>query len=425
MPSVRERVEAANQLACKNMIEAEPFLLDVRKALDVVPGMLPNLILHSGPPIEWDRMSLPQKNGIIGAILFEGLAHDPYQAEGAVRSGEILLSPCHGHGVVGSMAGATSASMQVFMVKNRVHGNLSFSQIYGRGRNMLTFGIFNNVVLEDYHWTHSVLAQAIATGVRTSGGINLRNIITRALTMGDECHGRSMAGTYHFILELLPAMSRGGVEAEMLGTWAQFAIDNFNTFLFLNMAAAKNIADTAHGIPYSTIVTAMSRNGVDFGIRVSGLGDQWFTAPAPQIDGLYFSSRWSKADALPDMGDSSITETIGLGGFVLSNAPALIQMIGGTLEEARRYTQEMYEITTTTNPNFLLPAWDFRGAPLGIDIRKVVQVNISPIIDTAIAGKKGGFIGIGINRAPMKVFSNALKAFTERYISKETIEERI
>ena len=419
MTNVQEKIEAANRLVCKKMVEAQPILIDVRKCLDVVPGMLPNMILHSGPPITWDRMGQPQKNGILGAVLFEGLARDSKEAEGAIRSGEILLAPCHEHSTVGSMAGVTSASMQVFVVKNEVQNNMSFHQIFEPGENMFTFGIYSEKVLEDYRFMNGPWAQAMAAGVRASDGINLRNIIARALTMGDECHNRCGAGTYQFTLELIHAMSEAGVDAEMLGLFARTAMEHPIFFLFLNMAAAKNIADAGHGVNYSTVVTALCRNGVDFGVRVSGLGDRWFTAPEPEIEGLYFSSQWSQADASPDMGDSSITETVGLGATVMSNAPALLQTVGSTLEEARRYTQEMYEITVTRNPNFLLPVWGFQGAPLGIDIRKVVQTNVTPMIDTGIAAKKGGFIGIGLCRAPMQAFQKALVAFGEQYLGNE------
>jgi hypothetical protein len=314
------------------------------------------------------------------------------------------------------MAGITSASMYVFIVKNLIHNNVSFHQIYGPGRNMFTFGSFNEKVFNEYKWTHGSWAQAMASGIRASGGINLRNIMARSLTMGDDCHNRGVAGTYHFMLELIYSMSQAGVDAKMLGIFSKNAIEIFNIFVFLDMAAAKNIADAGHGVPFSTIVTTLCRNGVEFGIRVSSLGDSWFTAPAPEVEGIYFSSQWSKKDANLDMGDSAITETIGLGGFVMSNAPALLQMVGCTLQDARRYTQDMYEITVTKNPNFLLPAWDFQGAPLGIDLRKVVQTNITPIIDTGIAGKNGGFIGVGLNRAPMKCFQEALIAFSEKYL---------
>lgn len=393
--------------------------MDVRKALDVVPGMVPNLILHSGTPITWDRMCQPQKNGVIGAVLFEGLARDAKEAEGAVQSGEILLAPNHAHSTVGGMAGITSASMQVFVVKNQVHNNLSFNQIYGRDQSFFNFGVFDQKVIEEYRWMHGPWAQAMAAGVRASGGINLRNIMARALTMGDECHNRSLAGTYHFVLELISAMSEAGVDAKMLGMFAKAAREYFTFFLSLNMAAAKNIADAGHGVPYSTVVTALCRNGVDFGIRVSGLGDKWFTAPSPEIEGVYFSSQWSKSDACPDMGDSAITETVGLGGFIMFNAPAFLHIVGCSLEEGRRYTREGYEICVTKNPNFLVPALGFQGAPLGIDIRKVVQTNITPIIDTGIAAKKGGYIGIGLGRAPVKAFQDALITFAEQYLKGE------
>jgi hypothetical protein len=418
MNDVRKRIEEANNKAAGIMMEAEPILMDIQKAVDVIPGMNENMVLHSGPPVTWDRMSGPQKEGIIGAVLHEKLAADPADAAKRVERGEILIEPCHEHSSVGSMAGITSASFPVFVVKNKIHGNYAYHQVFfdgpGRQASRLTMGVYNEEVEQALQWRRDVLAPALRAAIHAAGGINLRNIIARALNMGDECHNRFVAGTYRFTMEVVPYMLRAGVSEGTVARFVEASTENEQFFLFLGMPACKAIADAAHNIPYSTVVTCMARNGTNTGIRVSGLGDKWFTAPSPPVQGLYFSSKYGQEDACPDMGDSTITETVGLGGFTLANSPAFMEMVGGTVNDALDYTRQMYEITVARNKNFLLPFLNFQGSPLGIDIRKVVEKGITPICDTGIAGRKGGFIGVGISRQPIEMFKTALKDFAEK-----------
>lgn len=186
--------------------------------------------------------------------------------------------------------------------------------------------------------------------------------------------------------------------------------------LNLTMPACKCTLDAAKGIPYSTIVTTQARNGTEFGIRVSGIdgGNRWFTAPAEIIDGLYFPG-YSQEDANPDIGDSVITETCGIGGFAMATAPAIVQFVGGTPQDAVNYTTSMYEITTVENNVYTIPFLNFRGTPTGIDIRKVVETGIRPVINTGIAHKDPGVgqVGAGIVHPPMKCYEDALEAFVQ------------
>jgi hypothetical protein len=416
---LRDKIEVANHEAVTRMMEAEPVLVDVGKALDVVPGMGEHVILHSGPPVSWDRMSVPQRQAIIGSILHERLAGSVHEAQRKAERGDILIEACHDHGCVGSMTGITSASTPVFVVKNVAHGNYAYHQIFfdgaGPQASRLTLGVYDEKVEEALCWRRDHIAPALRRAIHAAEGINLKAIISRALTMGDECHSRCWAATYRATLELLPHLLRAGVANDVVIRWVEMSTENGQTFLFLCLPACKAIADAAHHIPYSTVVTCLARNGTDSGIKVSGLGDSWFTAPSPPVTkALYFSSRHGPKDACLDMGDSSITETVGLGGFMMSNAPAFVEMIGGTMEDALRYTREMEEITVTKNRNFPIPLLNFEGSPLGIDIRKVVEQGITPVCDTGIAGKEGELIGIGVSRQPMQMFKKALRAFAEK-----------
>lgn len=416
MSELKTKIEEANQQAVATILEARPVLVDVAPALEVVPGMAPNLILHSAPAIEWERMCGPHKNGVIGAALWEGLADSPEQAEQKIRAGEIRVEPCHHHDSVGAGAGITSASTPMLVVENAVHNNRAFSCISeGGGLRLLKWGAYDEQIGKHLTWQKDVLGPVLQGAVRASGGIDIKNIIAKAVQMGDECHNRTIASTALFLRELYgPLVDSKAEQSELLAS-INFLVEADQFFLHGIMAAAKAMLLPAKGIEYSTVVTAMARNGVEFGIQVAGLGDQWFIAPANDVEGLFFRSEWSYGDAAPDLGDSSITETIGLGGFIQPAAPTVQQYVQGSLQQAVANTLEMTQICAATNNDVQIPAMDFAGAPIGIDIRKVVQTGIAPLIDTAITHKEGGLIGAGQVRAPMGCFEKALKAFSERY----------
>jgi hypothetical protein len=397
------------------MMSARPLLKGVAKARDVIPGMRDRLILHAGPPIEWERMSGPLRGAVIGALLFEGLAGDEAEAIALIDRGEIDFAPCHHHQTVGPMAGVTSASMAVYVVENVTHGNLAFSNLNEGYGKVLRYGAYSPEVLEKLGWMNSVMAPVLADALAASAELDLRVLLAEALHMGDEGHNRNKAGSLLFLKLLSPHVARVAtpdVAEEVL----RFLGDNALSVLNPVMAACKAMADAAHGVEGSTIVTAMARNGTDFGIRVSGLGDDWFTAPAQVPEGLYFSG-FSAADANADIGDSTITETAGIGGFAMAAAPAIVTFVSGTPKDAMNTTMEMYEITETDHLQFTIPALDFRGTPTGIDVRKVVELGITPRINTGIAHRDAGVgqVGAGLVRPPMEVFQAALIAYAERY----------
>ena len=410
-------IEQANTTAVNRLMDARPILKGVATARDVIPGMKDNLILHAGPPIEWARMSGPLRGAIIGAMLFEGIAKSETEATAMVERGQVEFDSCHHHGSVGPMAGVTSASMRVYVVENAEHGNKSFSNLNEGYGKVLRYGAYSEDVLKKLHWMNDVLGVALADALASSNGLDLRALMGEALHMGDEGHNRNKAGSLLYLKLLSPLIARvvkdDTVEAEIL----QFLGDNALSVLNPVMAACKAMTDAAHAVEGSTIVTTMARNGTDFGIRVSGLGEkQWFTAPAEIPVGLFFSG-FSQEDANPDIGDSAITETAGIGGFAMAAAPAIVTFVGGTPKDAMNATLEMYEITFAESKFFTMPSLDFRGTPTGIDIRKVVELGITPRINTGIAHKNAGVgqVGAGLVRPPLKMFEDALVAFAEKY----------
>jgi hypothetical protein len=362
-------------------------------------------------------MSGPLKGAMIGAMLFDGLAKNETEATSMAERGEVEFDSCHHHGAAGPMAGVISASMKVYVVENLEHGNKSFSNLNEGYGKVLRYGAYSDDVLKKLRWMNDVLGSALADALAQSNGIDLRALIAEALHMGDEGHNRNKAGSLIYLKLISPLIAKvvkdDAVEAELL----QFIGDNALSVLNPVMAACKAMTDAAHGIEGSTIVTTMARNGTDFGIRVSGLGEkQWFSAPAEIPVGLFFSG-FSQDDANPDIGDSAITETAGIGGFAMATAPAIVTFVGGTPKDAINATLEMYEITFTESKYFTMPSLDFRGTPTGIDIRKVVELGITPRINTGIAHKNAGVgqVGAGLVRPPLKIFEDALVAFAEKY----------
>jgi hypothetical protein len=409
-------INKANQEAVSRMIAARPILKGVAKAADVIPDLGERTLLHAGPPIEWPRMSGPLKGAIVGAAIFEGWARDEAEATVLAESGELAFDSCHHHRSVGPMAGVTSPSMQVFEVENETHGNWAYSNLNEGYGKVLRYGAFAPEVLDKLKWMNDEMAPLLAAAIETVGGIDLRALLAEALHMGDEGHNRNKAGSILFLKALAPAIARVATDRGTEEKVLQFLGDNALSVLNPVMAACKAMADAAHGVEYSTIVTAMARNGTDFGIRVSGLGEAWFTAPCETPDGLYFSG-FSSADANPDIGDSTITETAGIGGFAMAGAPAIVSFVSGTPKDALNTTLEMYEICFTEHEHFTIPPLDFRGTPTGIDLRRVVELATTPRINTGIAHRKAGIgqVGAGLVRPPMQIFEEALVAFAERY----------
>lgn len=409
-------IDHANETAVNRMMSAHPILTGVATARDVIPGMRDNLLLHAGPPIEWDRMSGPLRGAAIGALLLEGLAKDKSSAVAMVEAGEVDFAPCHHHNTVGPMAGVTSASMQVYIVENTEHGNVAYSNLNEGYGKVLRYGAYSDEVIDKLRWMNGEMGPRLADALAGSEGIDLRTLLAEALHMGDEGHNRNKAGSILFLKALAPLLARAVEDRDLLARILQFLGDNALSVLNPVMAACKAMADAAHGVEGSTIVTAMARNGTDFGIRVSGLGGQWFTAPAEIPAGLYFPG-FTSTDANADIGDSTITETAGIGGFAMAAAPAIVTFVSGTPQDALNATLEMYEITAAEHTAFTIPPLDFRGTPTGIDIRMVIELGLTPRVNTGIAHKEPGIgqIGAGLVRPPMAIFEQALYAYAEQY----------
>jgi hypothetical protein len=410
-------IDQANALAVERLMSARPVLKALAPAKDVVPGMKENLLLHAGPPIEWARMSGPLRGALVGAMIFEGLARTEEDAIRMAEAGEVEFDSCHHHGAVGPMAGVISPCMKVYVIENSEHGNKSFSNLNEGYGKVLRYGAYSREVLDRLRWMNDALGSALADALDHSGGIDLRALIAEALHMGDEGHNRNKAGSLLYLKQISPWIAKVVRDSDVASEVLRFLGENALSVLNPVMAACKVMTDAAHGIEGSTIVTTMARNGTDFGIRVSGLGEkEWFTAPAEIPVGLFFTG-FSQEDANPDIGDSAITETAGIGGFAMATAPAIVTFVGGSPKDAMNATLEMYEITAAESKYFSMPALDFRGTPTGIDIRKVVELGIAPRINTGIAHKNAGIgqVGAGLVRPPLQIFEDALVAFAQKY----------
>ncbi|MBU4510511.1 DUF1116 domain-containing protein, partial [bacterium] len=402
---VQERIEAANKKVMEIILNGQPTLLDIGIAEEVIPGMTKKTILHAGPPIKWGKMSGPLKGAVIGALIYEGLAVDEKEATELAASGEISYDPCHHHNTVGPMAGVVSASMPVWILQNKTYGNYSYCTLNEGLGKVLRYGAYSDEVIKRLKWMENLLAPLLKQALKLHGPIDLKTMITQALQMGDEGHNRNRAGTSLLIRELAPYIIQTKFSEKEKIEVLKFIDSNDHFFLNLTMPACKCTLDAAKGVEFSTIVTTMARNGTEFGIMVSGLGDRWFTGPAGIVDGLLFPG-YTPEDANPDIGDSVIAETAGIGGFAMAAAPAIVQFVGGTAKDAVNFTLKMYEITAAENNIYKIPALDFRGTPTGIDIRKVVETGILPSINTGIAHKNPGIgqVGAGLVKPPMNCF---------------------
>ncbi|MFQ5399722.1 MAG: DUF1116 domain-containing protein [Anaerolineae bacterium] len=412
-------IEKANETAVERMMSARPILTGVATARDVIPGMKDNLLLHAGPPIEWERMSGPMRGAIIGGLIFEGLAKDDQEAVGMVKAGEVEFAPCHEHSAVGPMAGVTTASMKVYVLENETHGNKAYSNLNEGYGKVLRYGAYSEEVIAKLRWMNDVLGPILADALaRSEGGLDIRALLAESLHMGDEGHNRNKAGSIMFTTKLAPLIAGVVDDNEVEAKVLKFLGDNALSVLNPVMAACKAMADAGHGVEGSTVMTVMARNGTELGIRVSGLGDRWFTGPVGQPDGLYFPG-YTSEDASGDIGDSTITETSGIGAFAMASAPAIVTFISGTPEMAINTTLSMYEITVAEHKAFTIPALGFRGTPVGVDIRKVVELGIRPQINTGIAHKEAGVgqVGAGLVLPPMNVFEEALVSFAEKYLN--------
>lgn len=408
----KDKIDEANQKAIQKVLNAQPVWVDVGLAKDVVPGFEENTISHAGPPVAWENMCGPMQGAVIGGLIYEGRAKNEAEARQVAASGEYKFVPNHHLKAVGPMTGVFTANMPVMIVENKENGNFAYAPFNTEGKGKpFSFGAFGEDTQEMLRYIKDTIAPAMKMAVQSAGGIDLKNITAKALHMGDDCHNRLVASTSLLWKALIIELSKNKTPYDVITSLAYTMY--YNDFFFLNqsMAACKATMDAARDIPYSTLVTAMARNGTEVGIQVSGLGEQWFTTKSPKVRGVYFPG-FSEEDANPDLGDSAITETTGIGAFAMAAALPMTQLVGGTVEDAINFTKTMKRITLAESKAFTIPTLNFTGTPTGIDVLKVVEKGIVPVINTGIANKRAGegIIGAGIVNLPMEAFEKALMA---------------
>ncbi|MCK4642473.1 DUF1116 domain-containing protein [bacterium] len=406
-----------NEEAFKKILAAEPVIAGLDMAKNVIPDLDDSTFLHAGPPVTWEKMCGPMKGGMIGGMLYERLASSEKEAVEKLSSGAINFDPCHHHSTVGPMAGVVTPNMPVWIIENKTYGNKAYCTLNEGLGKVLRYGAFAPEVIERLNWMRDTLYPVLKMIFQKCDTLYMKPIIAQALQMGDEGHNRNRAGTSLFLRMIGPYLIEADIPNKDKVDVFKFIDANDHFFLNLTMPAAKCTTEAIEGIEGCSIVTVMARNGTDLGIRIAGLPGEWFTGPAQSVDGLYLPG-FSEEDANPDIGDSTITETGGIGAFAMAAAPAIIGFVGGTVQDAIDYTLKMYEISVGENDIFKIPALDFRGTPTGIDIVKVVESGILPRINTGIAHKDPGVgqIGAGLTFPPKNVFSDALKRFGERYL---------
>jgi len=416
MDRARQGRGDANAEAFRRLNESDPVLDDVRPAIEALPGMTRETILTSGPPLPWAAYTGGQRAAVIGGALFEGLARDAAEAEGKLAAGEIRVDGCHDYGCVGSLAGIYTASMPVFVVRNAAFGNVGCCNFYeGTNPRRLNYGVYDDGVRDRLLYVNRVVAPVVRDAVRLAGGIQLKPIMRRALHMGDELHSRNAAALLLFARELFPhLLALAATQGPAVAKAVQAMTEDHYFFLRLSMAAAKATADAARGIDGSSVVTAMALNCREFAIRVGGLGDRWFTGPHATVEALLFEGHGE--DEITWMGgESVIAETIGLGGFAQAAAFPLQSYQGGSPEAMVERNLALYRITVGENRDFHIPFLRYRGTPTGIDIFKVVETGVTPVMDMGIAGRDGGQIGAGVVKAPIECFAGAVEAYRAEY----------
>lgn len=413
----QEHIQAKNQEVIARIKDSTPFLIDVVPAKSVIPELNSKTLLHAGPPIRYQEMTGPMQGSCVGAVLFEEWADNEPQARKMLENGEIQFIPCHHVNAVGPMGGITSANMAVLVVENRLNGNQAYCTMNEGIGKVLRFGAYSQDVVDRLIWMKEVLGPTISKALKLiDGGLNLNVLIAKAITMGDEFHQRNIAASLLFLKELSPLIVQLDIAENIKKDVIQFLANTDQFFLNVMMAAGKAIVDYARLIQDGTVVTTMTRNGKDFGIRISGMGDEWFTAPVNTPKGLFFTG-FSQDDANPDIGDSAITETVGVGAMAMVAAPGVTRFVGaGGFDDALEISNEMAEICLSHNANFAIPTWDFKGVVLGIDALKVVEKGITPLINTGIAHKQAGVgqVGAGTVSAPLACFEKALLAYAKK-----------
>jgi hypothetical protein len=404
----------ANREAIGRVLASEPWLVGVRPAAEVVPGFAPNLILHAAPPASFDGLSALLRGGLVGAALFEGIAETAAEAEKRLRSGEILLGAAQDHAAMAGGAGSITASLPVLVLEDRANGNRAFHFLMEGFGKTLILGMYDDDVRDRLVWIRDELAPALDGALAALGGIDARALMAEALRRGDELHNRNAAATSMLAERLAPAFD---VDPTARRRIFDFLHSNSQFFVGVSLAATRLALDAGHGVEGSSLVTAVGANGRDCGIKVSGLGDRWFVAPADVPEGVFLEG-FGPDDAGPSCGDSLAVECAGLGATVIAAAPALWPLVGADEALARKIFEETAEIALGDHPHYRVPLLGDRSAPAGIDLLRVVETGIRPVIDIVMVHREPGrgMIGFGLTSPATGCFEQAAQAFHEQYL---------
>lgn len=402
------RVDTANAEAVRRLDTAAPLLTRVKPAAEVVPDMGARTVLHTGPPLSWAQFCDPLRRSVHATVMAEGWAETPHQAGGLVASGDVVLAPANHHGCALPMATTIGPSSPVVVVENAEGGNRAFSALNQGPGKRSWMGVDAEEAVESLRWLRDVAGPLLDQVLTGRDPIDLFSIAAQGVQMGDDVHMRLQACSSLLVRQLLPGLLR--LQSPQRGELGDYLSDNYLFFLNLAIAAAKATVDWVAGVPDSTIVTNMARNGTTFGVRVSATGERWFTAPAPPVGDPLYRGDFGPDDAAPDIGDSAIIELVGLGGAAAAGSPAVAGFIGGRMSDAIARTREVGQVSLARSSRFIMPNLDFEGTPLGLDLRRIVELEIVPAITTGILHDSEGLgqVGAGLARAPLACFQQAL-----------------
>ncbi|MDY5940396.1 MAG: DUF1116 domain-containing protein [Eubacteriales bacterium] len=419
-PDIEAKINAANEEAVNCIINSDPYWVDVLPAGDVIEGLDDYTIIHSGPPIDYDHMVMLHRRGLVSACLFEHWADNEEDAIKLIKSGKIKLLSALDTNTVGAGTGIITKSVAMIITEDRRTGKRA-ATFPAEGPNQGGFcgwGLYSKEIADYLRLMREELLPPMAEVAKRMGGLSTKPILAESMQMGDENHTRQTASDLLFDKKVLPELFRLDLPKEQLLKTLDYIVETPRFFHCFGQGASRAAMLSAVGTPYSTMVTAVCGNGVEFGIKVAGLGDQWFTAPAPMMKGRYTSSKYTEKDQLPWIGDSCVVECAGMGGLAAAASPIVCNLRGMKLKDAIGLTREMEKICITHNHNFPIPNLDFDFLPVGIDIRKVLDTGICPAIHGGMFNYQGGLIGAGAARVPMLCFEKAMKAFAEKYGTK-------
>ena len=418
-PELKAKIDEANDKAVHRIIDSQPYLIDILPAGDVIEGLDDYTIIHSGPPIAYEDMVMLHQRGLVSACRFEHWAETDEDAVKLIKSGKVKIMSALDTNTVGAGTGIITKSVAMFIIEDRATGKIS-ANFPAEGPNQGGFccwGLYSEEIANYLRRMRDEFFPVMRAVLKKMGGLAVKPILAESFQMGDENHTRQTASDLLFDKKILPELFKlEGFDRQQILDTLDYIVETPRFFHCIGQGASRSAMLSAVGTEYSTMVTAICGNGVEFGIKVAGLGDnEWFTAPAPMMKGRYTSSKFTEKDQLPWIGDSCVVECAGMGGLAAAASPIVCSLRGLKLKDAIHITREMEEICITHNPAFPVPNLDFDFLPVGIDIRKVLETGIAPEIHGGMFNYQGGLIGAGSARVPMLCFEKAIKAFRDKY----------